>query len=142
MTDHDRDVPGDDRAVTPAPPPATGGSTASASAFGATGETPDSTGARLAASRHESGWSGLVGDIDRFTAEWDRIEIAFVDDPRRAVEKADRLVGEVIQALTDSFSDTRTRLEEQWDKGADVSTEDLRLTLQRYRAFFARLLPN
>lgn len=116
MTDHDLDRPGGD--------PTTSGSTAS----GATG-APD------------TGWAGLIGDPDRFAAEWDRIEVAFVDDPRRAVEKADRLVGEVIQALTDSFGDTRSQLERQWGEGAEISTEDLRLTLQRYRAFFARLLP-
>jgi hypothetical protein len=29
---------------------------------------------------------------------------------------------------------------EEWDRGADVSTEDLRVALTRYRSFFSRLL--
>jgi hypothetical protein len=31
-------------------------------------------------------------------------------------------------------------LESQWDRDRDISTEDLRLALTRYRAFFDRLL--
>ena len=38
------------------------------------------------------------------------------------------------------FSGARTNLESQWDRGGDVTTEDLRIALQRYRAFFDRLL--
>jgi hypothetical protein len=38
------------------------------------------------------------------------------------------------------FSEERTRLESQWERGDDVSTEDLRIALQRYRSFFERLL--
>jgi hypothetical protein len=30
--------------------------------------------------------------------------------------------------------------DEQWDRGDDVSTEDLRVALRRYRSFFDRLL--
>ena len=42
--------------------------------------------------------------------------------------------------LAQSFSDERKGLEGQWDRGDDVSTEDLRIALQRYRSFFDRLL--
>src|SRR6266568_1358200 len=38
------------------------------------------------------------------------------------------------------FAEERSKLEGQWGRGDDVSTEDLRVTLQRYRAFFDRLL--
>jgi len=38
------------------------------------------------------------------------------------------------------FSEERKNLEAQWERGGDVSTEDLRVALQRYRSFFARLL--
>ena len=31
-------------------------------------------------------------------------------------------------------------METQWDRGDDVSTEDLRMALHRYRSFFNRLL--
>ena len=63
-----------------------------------------------------------------------------MDDPRAAVERADALVAEVVQSLTTSFTDERSRLEQQWSQGEDVSTEDLRQALHRYRSFFERLL--
>ncbi len=46
----------------------------------------------------------------------------------------------LLQRLAESFSQERSRLEGQWDQGEDVSTEDLRVALQRYRSFFDRLL--
>jgi hypothetical protein len=75
-----------------------------------------------------------------FRTRWTEIQTAFVDEPRRAVEQADALVAEVIQRLANSFSQARSTLEGQWGRGDNVSTEDLRVTLQRYRAFFDRLL--
>ena len=56
------------------------------------------------------------------------------------MEKADALVGDMIQGLAAIFSTERERLEAQWDSGDDVSTEDLRVALTRYREFFDRLL--
>ena len=76
---------------------------------------------------------------------WLVIQTAFVDEPRGAVEKADSLVAEVLQRLTDTFARERDELESGWsragdDNGAEVSTEDLRQAIRRYRAFFDRLL--
>lgn len=71
---------------------------------------------------------------------WTQIQGSFVDEPRRAVEEADSLVAELMQKLADSFSQERQGLEGQWDRGDEVSTEDLRIALQRYRSFFDRLL--
>lgn len=42
--------------------------------------------------------------------------------------------------LAEGFTEQRSQLERQWDRDGDVSTEDLRIGLQRYRAFFHRLL--
>ena len=75
-----------------------------------------------------------------FHKRWTDIQTAFVDEPRHAVEQADELVAEVIKRLADSFARERSRLEGQWGRGDNVSTEDLRVALQRYRAFFDRLL--
>ncbi|WP_327175651.1 hypothetical protein [Mycolicibacterium setense] len=47
---------------------------------------------------------------------------------------------EVVEELTASFADTRSRLEAQWSRGEKASTEDLRVALTRYRDFFQRLL--
>ena len=75
-----------------------------------------------------------------FHKRWTDIQTAFVDEPRRAVERADELVAQVIKRLADSFARERSGLEGQWGRGDNVSTEDLRVALQRYRAFFDRLL--
>ena len=71
---------------------------------------------------------------------WHALQTRFVDDPRKTVEEADSLVSELLQELARSFSEARTTLEGQWDRDGDVSTEELRLNLQRYRSFFERLL--
>jgi hypothetical protein len=75
-----------------------------------------------------------------FGSRWESIQANFVDDPRRAVEEADGLVANVMQQLADGFARERENLEGQWSRGEDVSTEDLRVALQRYRSFFQRLL--
>src|SRR5437867_5169354 len=75
-----------------------------------------------------------------FRGRWTDIQTGFVDEPRRAVEQADALVAEVIKRLANSFAEERSKLEGQWGRGDDVSTEDLRVALRRYRSFFDRLL--
>jgi hypothetical protein len=77
---------------------------------------------------------------ERFTSRWQEIQTSFVDQPRDAVAEADSLVADLMQRLAASFSQERERLEAQWDRGDDVSTEDLRVALTRYRSFFDRLL--
>jgi hypothetical protein len=79
-------------------------------------------------------------DADRFRARWQEIQAAFVDEPQAAVKDADGLVAELMQRLAETFSQERSRLEQQWDGDGDVSTEELRIALQRYRSFFDRLL--
>jgi hypothetical protein len=81
-----------------------------------------------------------ANEAEGFTTRWREIQIAFVDEPRDSVAKADALVADLMQRLATSFSDERQRLEGQWDRGDDVSTEDLRVALTRYRSFFDRLL--
>lgn len=78
-----------------------------------------------------------VGDL---RSRWSSIQAGFVDEPRRSVEEADQLVAAAIQRLAQGFANERASLEKQWDQGDTVSTEDLRVALQRYRAFFGRLL--
>jgi hypothetical protein len=73
-------------------------------------------------------------------SKWDTIQAGFVDQPRKAVEEADGLVASTMKRLAEVFAEERQKLEGQWDRGDDVSTEDLRLALQRYRSFFHRLL--
>jgi hypothetical protein len=75
-----------------------------------------------------------------FRDRWREIQTGFVDEPRHAVEQADGLVAELMQRLAQSFSEQRSNLEHQWDASDEVSTEELRVALTRYRSFFERLL--
>jgi hypothetical protein len=79
-------------------------------------------------------------EVPTFRSRWDAIQTSFVDEPRHSVEQADTLVAEVMKRLAETFADERAKLEQQWSQGDDVSTEDLRIALQRYRSFFDRLL--
>lgn len=78
--------------------------------------------------------------LEDFRSRWGTIQTGFVDNPPGAVKQADELVGAVMKRLAEVFSDERANLEQAWAKGDDVSTEDLRVALRRYRAFFDRLL--
>ena len=73
-------------------------------------------------------------------SKWEKIQTNFVDDPRNAVKEADALVAEATKRLAEIFAGERNKLEHDWDRGEDVSTEDLRLALRRYRSFFDRVL--
>jgi hypothetical protein len=91
---------------------------------------------------HQDGAAPLFPekDADDFRQRWTGVQTGFVDEPRRAVEQADALVADVMSRLADSFAAERGSLEKQWDRGDNVTTEDLRIALQRYRSFFDRLL--
>lgn len=79
-------------------------------------------------------------ELEGLRARWKEVQIAFVDEPRKAVEQADGLVASAMKRLAEVFAEERSKLEQQWDRGDNVSTEDLRVALQRYRTFFERLL--
>ena len=79
-------------------------------------------------------------DVADLRARWAGVQAAFVDDPKDCVQKADHLVSDVVEQLTHGFAEARSRLEEQWSRGQEASTEDLRLALMHYREFFDRLL--
>jgi len=79
-------------------------------------------------------------DAEQFRSRWSDVQTGFVDEPRQAVEHADELVADTIKRLAEVFAEERSQLESQWSRGEDVSTEDLRLALRRYRSFFDRLL--
>jgi len=78
--------------------------------------------------------------LETFRSSWGAIQTGFVDDPAGAVKQADELVATVMKRLAEVFSGERVNLEQAWEKSEPVSTEDLRVALRRYRAFFDRLL--
>ena len=81
-----------------------------------------------------------TGEAESLRSRWTTIQTQFVDEPRRSVEQADELVASAMKRLAEMFANEREGLEHNWDRGNDVSTEDLRIALQRYRSFFDRLL--
>jgi hypothetical protein len=102
---------------------------------------PESTAARADATRSDR-QSVLFdeSDTDRLRSRWDEVQTEFVDSPQQAVQDADALVAELMQHLAETFAHERDTLEQQWVRGEDVTTEDLRVALTRYRSFFERLL--
>jgi len=79
-------------------------------------------------------------EAESLRSRWTTVQTQFVDEPRRSVEQADELVAATMKRLAEMFASERDELEHNWDRGDDVSTEDLRIALQRYRSFFDRLL--
>jgi|SRR5215217_2271164 len=113
--------------------PASPAATPTESTSGQTDASAESTGSATDES--------LFGDLlSGLRSRWDDVQASFVDDPRQCVQKADRLVSDVVDRLTAGFDQARSQLEEQWARGEEASTEDLRQALKRYREFFHRLL--
>jgi hypothetical protein len=99
--------------------------------------------AQPASAQHESSTDDAVvadDDMAELRARWAGVQAAFVDDPKDCVHQADLLVSDLFEQLTTGFAGVRSRLEAQWSRGEEASTEDLRLILMRYREFFERLL--
>jgi hypothetical protein len=82
----------------------------------------------------------LPASAKDFQAQWDAVQIGFVDDPKQAVRQADELVAQVMKSLAETFYNERTKLESQVEQPEQASTENLRIALHRYRSFFQRLL--
>jgi hypothetical protein len=75
---------------------------------------------------------GLLNDPASLRAEWQQVQGTFVDDPQRAVHEASMLVERTLQEIRENVS--------RGDISDPTSTEDLRVSFQRYREFFQRLL--
>jgi hypothetical protein len=127
------------REETPVPPdPAPAGDAPVVSG----GDAPVVSGERSNAERQSSTAELLFADdeLAELRARWAGVQAAFVDDPKECIQKADVLVSDLVEQLTTGFADARSRLEEQWARGEETSTEDLRVALMHYRDFFDRLL--
>ncbi|MBV9808472.1 MAG: hypothetical protein JO286_14895 [Solirubrobacterales bacterium] len=119
---------------------AVGAGTARAGAVGADTAGAGAAGGTAADSAGDSAPLLSAEASSSFQRRWEEVQTRFVDEPRGAVEEADGLVANLMQQLAEGFAQERERLEGQWDRGEDISTEDLRVALQRYRSFFQRLL--
>jgi hypothetical protein len=75
---------------------------------------------------------GLLGDAAGLRDQWQQVQGTFVDDPQRAVHQASVLVERTLDEIR--VNGTRGHTSDT------TSTEDLRISFQRYREFFQRLL--
>jgi hypothetical protein len=75
---------------------------------------------------------GLLDDVAGMRDEWQRVQVTFVDDPQRAVQEASVLIDRTLEEIRANVGSGHT--------GEAMSTEDLRVSFQRYREFFQRLL--
>jgi hypothetical protein len=129
-------VVGDEQTPSPSPDPANASGGAATSA-----EAPAA--AEHASVEPESSTEELLfadDELAELRGRWGAVQAAFVDDPKDCVQKADVLVSDLVEQLTTGFSHARSRLEEQWARSEEASTEDLRVALMHYREFFERLL--
>lgn len=76
-------------------------------------------------------------DPEVLQRRWRDVQSAFVDNPTEAVQQADGLVEEVVEALTSSLHARTSRLRESWRDG---DTEQMRQALQDYRGVLERLM--
>ena len=116
---------------------------AAASEGGAPSLEPPTASAEPASEKREAPTTETLfadDELAELRARWAGVQAAFVDDPKECVQKADVLVSDLVEQLTTGFAQARSRLEEQWARGQEASTEDLRLALMHYREFFERLL--
>jgi hypothetical protein len=75
---------------------------------------------------------GLLGNAAGLRDQWQQVQGTFVDDPQRAVHQASVLVERTLDELRVNVTSGHT--------SDTTSTEDLRISFQRYREFFQRLL--
>lgn len=116
-----------------------------AAAPGDTGtrETEASSRERMEASRPggmearpERGGFMLDQDPEQVRIRWREVQVAFVDEPRQSVERADTLVDELLSTLTSQADQLRDR----WKNSSEGDTEQLRQALREYRSMLDRLL--
>lgn len=79
-------------------------------------------------------------EVDQLRTRWNAIQFQFVDSPCSAVEQGDTLVADVIEHITHTLSTIQNSLNQQWINHDNISTEELRYTLQNYRTVLNRLL--
>jgi hypothetical protein len=101
----------------------------------------------------------LPEERSRFAAEWRSVQELFVDDPRRSVSEADRLINQVLAARgypMGQFEEHAADLSVQYplvvesyrrahhialeDRRGAAGTEDLRQAMQHYRTLFEQVL--
>ena len=73
-----------------------------------------------------------IPDAEAYIQRFESVQAEFIDEPRRAVEKAETLVSEAIDRMMDSLKEELHRSRTRNDGGGD-ETEQLRIAMKRYR---------
>ena len=81
--------------------------------------------------------SGLWPDMTEFQLRFQEIQSEFIDDPKAAVQKAERLMQEAIDRMAKSMQERTRAMHRDTDGKAD--TEELRVTMRMYREFIQSL---
>ena len=73
-------------------------------------------------------------------SRWMEIQTKFVDTPDQAVSQGDELVSETVEQMKEMISSLYSSVCDKWSNHNDLSTEDMRIQMQDYRALLNRLL--
>jgi hypothetical protein len=85
-------------------------------------------------------------ETDRWEQRMRQLAVGFVDEPRGAVEQADRALEEIVARFGEAVDRRRRTLRRSWEAsedrgpGSETDTEQLRLALRDYRELAGRLL--
>ncbi len=79
--------------------------------------------------------SHIAGNAASAGGPWNEIQAMFVDNPRASVQRAAGLVSDQVEALIESFTERQRFAQSAWEAD-DAGTEELRVALQHYRAFW------
>lgn len=134
---------GDTPSADPTAPeyPDTAGLGSAAAKPGGTGRADPVTGPAVSAPGADSGPprpSPAAAGSTSAGARWHEIQAMFVDDPRSSAELAAGLAGDSADAVVASVRERQRALLSAW-QGDDAGTEELRIAIQQYRAFWNRL---
>ncbi|REF35455.1 hypothetical protein [Thermasporomyces composti] len=78
--------------------------------------------------------------IEELQHRWLVTQAQLLDDPRDAVREAGLLIGDAMQFVTSTFSEHRDRIEREWKNNENLSTDELRMIMRRYRNLFQYVL--
>lgn len=93
--------------------------------------------------REEDGASSRLLDHDErseLRERWDALQGRFVDDPSGSTHLADELMRDTRERIARGWEERHRELTDRWEGRDDLTTEDLRTTLRRYRDVFEQLL--
>lgn len=105
------------------------------------GEAHEDRGSNRRSTDH-NGSDRLLGREERsdLRERWDALQGRFVDDPSGSTHLADELLRDTRDRIARRWEERHRELTDRWEGRDDLTTEDLRTTLRRYRDAFEQLL--